>query len=217
MAVAVVLCALVHTFVLMLRPAQVPRATAVGTKEDTVRILAPEQLKKLEDVEPLPADSAAEVVERRQIVPVLPDVPRVPVPADFVQRVDYDSLVRPELNTTGITVIPGDVIRGVTRDARLTIFNPGDLDRVPEPVARPAPVFPAHLKREGESATVTVEFVVDVDGRVVHPVVVQTTHPGFNDAALQGVARWRFRAGMRGGQKVNTRMIVPIVFTLRDE
>lgn len=219
MAVAAVLCALLHTgFVLMLRPAQVPRPTGGATKEDAVRILAPEKLAQLADVDPLPADSSAEVVERRPIVPTLPDMPRVSVPRDFVQRVDYDSLVnRTELNTTGIHVIPGDLLRGVTTGQRLAIFNPGDLDRVPEPVARPAPIFPAHLKREGVSATVTVEFVVDVDGRVVHPMVVQTTHPGFSDAALQGVARWRFRAGLRGGQRVNTRMVVPIVFTLRDE
>lgn len=219
MAVAVVLCALVHTgFVLLMRPAQVARPVGAGEKDNVVQIVAPEKLEKLEEVDPLPADLPADSFDQRNLVPSLPDVPRVSVPTDFIQPLDYNSLlVRPDLNTSQITVIPGNLTRTPTGSRVPAIFNPSDLDRVPEPVARPAPIYPAHLKREVGSATVTVEFIVGVDGRVVHPVVVQTTHPGFNDAALQGVAKWRFRAGWRGGQPVNTRMMVPIVFTLSDE
>lgn len=39
---------------------------------------------------------------------------------------------------------------------------------------------------------------------------------GFNEAAVQGVAKWKFRAGVRGGRKVNTQMRVPIVFRFDD-
>jgi len=63
-------------------------------------------------------------------------------------------------------------------------------------------------------AKVTVEFIVDRDGKVLNPVVVQTTHDGFNDAAMAGVSRWRFRPGWKNGKKVNTRMSVPIIFRI---
>ena len=55
-----------------------------------------------------------------------------------------------------------------------------------------------------------------MNGRVLEPVVTESTNYGFNDAALAGVSRWKFRAGMKSGRKVNTRMRVPIVFKLLD-
>jgi periplasmic protein TonB len=72
------------------------------------------------------------------------------------------------------------------------------------------------MRREGLSATVVVEFIVDADGRVLEPAVTETTHTAFNDAAVAGVARWKFRAGQRGGRKVNVRMRVPIQFRVVD-
>jgi len=34
---------------------------------------------------------------------------------------------------------------------------------------------------------------------------------------MAGVSRWRFRPGMRGGRRVNTRMSVPIIFRVSDD
>jgi len=59
---------------------------------------------------------------------------------------------------------------------------------------------------------VRVEFIVDTAGYVVNPVIIDSTHPGFNGPALEGVRKWKFRPGMKAGRKVNTRMQVPIVF-----
>jgi protein TonB len=72
------------------------------------------------------------------------------------------------------------------------------------------------MRRDSVTATVRVEFIVSTEGRVVNPVVVHTTASGFEEAALTGVAKWRFRPGWKGGRKVNTRMAVPIVFTFTD-
>jgi len=52
---------------------------------------------------------------------------------------------------------------------------------------------------------------------VLNPIVVESSYNGFEDAALSGVARWRFRAGMRGGRRVNTRMSVPIIKKIRED
>jgi protein TonB len=80
-----------------------------------------------------------------------------------------------------------------------------------------APIYPGAMRREGLDGTVRVEFVVDVDGRVIETQVVETTHHAFNDAAVSAVLKWKFRPGVKNGRKVNTRMCVPIVFTLTDQ
>jgi protein TonB len=60
---------------------------------------------------------------------------------------------------------------------------------------------------------VVVEFIVNVEGRVTNAFAYESTHPGFNDAAIKGVEKWKFRAGQKAGRKVNTRMRVPINFS----
>ena len=83
---------------------------------------------------------------------------------------------------------------------------------------QPPPVFPTSLKHDYDFGKVTVQFIVDTQGRVVGPVVVDSTFMGFNDAATSGVSKWKFRPGMKSGKRVNTRMQVPIIFKIvRDE
>jgi protein TonB len=72
------------------------------------------------------------------------------------------------------------------------------------------------LKRDGLTATVVVEFIVDVQGLVVNPAAIESSHHDFEVAALTGVQKWKFRPGVRAGRKVNTRMRVPIVFRVVD-
>jgi len=84
------------------------------------------------------------------------------------------------------------------------IFNPEDLDRRPEPVLQPSPTYPFSMKREGLSASVLVEFIVDVEGRVREIIVVDSTHTAFNDAAIVGVGRWKFKPGVKAGRKVKS-------------
>jgi protein TonB len=115
-------------------------------------------------------------------------------------------------------VIPESIRTGTGKIAEKIgqIFSLADLDRVPEPILQPAPLYPIAMRRDSVTATVRVEFIVSTEGRVVNPVVVHTTASGFEEAALTGVAKWRFRPGWKGGRKVNTRMAVPIVFTFTD-
>lgn len=183
-------------------------------KPNVIRIVMPE-LKELEDPEPVVTDEAP-APEEALYAPTLMDVPnRIALPTDFVQKIDFASLIPPpDMSGAKVFVIPSHIMRGVTGQGLGSIFNLADLDRIPEPVVQPAPMFPPALKREVESAKVVVEFIVNTEGRVLNPVVVDSTHDGFNEAATAGVSRWRFRAGMRSGRKVNTRMSVPILFKL---
>lgn len=174
-------------------------------------------MKDLEEPDPK-LDEAMEKPDLTDYAPTLADVPQIALPNSFVQEINFASLVpRPDLSDAKVFVIPNTIRTGRVGEGLANIFNLADLDRVPEPIVQPSPVFPPTLKREVSYAKVTVEFIVDTEGRVLNPVVVATTFPGFEEAAATGVSRWRFRAGMRGGRRVNTRMSVPIIFRIKEE
>lgn len=180
-------------------------------------VIAMPDLKDLEPPEPPPFDPNAEVLDLAQYVPTLMDAPQIALPSSFVQEINYASLIPPpDMSQAKVLVIPQGIGSGRLGAGLADIFNLVDLDRVPVPVLQPSPVFPFELKREVSYAEVNVEFIVDVDGRVRNPVAVKASHPGFSNAAVAGVEKWRFRPGMKGGKRVNTRMMVPIIFRLTD-
>ena len=181
--------------------------------------LAIPDIKELEEPEPVSNEDAGRSEESFVPVPTQADLPQLPQPNDFVQQIDFSSLIeRPDFSQAKLYTIPENIRRGTTKIAEniRTIFNLADLDRIPEPVFQPAPIYPISMKREGATATVVLEFIVDMQGRVVNAIATESTHRGFEEAAVMGVQKWKFRAGVRGGRKVNTRMRVPIVFTFRE-
>ena len=93
-------------------------------------------------------------------------------------------------------------------------FGLGDLDRIPRARLQPAPIYPSDLRRQGIEGTVVVDFKVDVDGSVYSTTVVEATNPGFIDAALRAVERWKFEPGRKMDKKVRFHMCVPIVFNI---
>lgn len=212
LALALLLSLGAHLGVLFgITPAKKPATAQPADPVETVEIIVfkPDDLA---ETEPMRVDEAAPANEEVPRLPALVDTPTVPKPREFVQPIDLSPL-RP--STEKITVIPAKFTRS-EGPGRETIFNPGDLDRRPVAIAQPAPPYPHLMRREALTATVVVGFIVDASGSVVNVHVVDSTHPGFNDAAVTGVAKWRFRPGMRGGRKVNARMHVPIVFRLAD-
>jgi protein TonB len=183
-----------------------------------LRLAIPE-IKDLEEPEPVPNEDAGRSDESFLPVPMQADLPQLPKPNDFVQQIDFSSLIeRPDFSQAKLFTIPENIRResGKIAESIGTIFNLADLDRIPEPVFQPAPVYPMSMKREGVTATVVVEFIVDTQGRAVNAMVTDSTHRSFEQAAVMGVQKWKFRAGVRGGRKVNTRMRVPIVFTIEE-
>lgn len=177
------------------------------------------QLKELEEPEAAPSEEAAIKPDLGLPTPMQADLPQIPLPTDFVQQLDFSSLIeKPDLSMAKVWTIPENIRRGSKPSEGMgNIFNLADLDRVPQPIVQPAPTFPVALRREVSKATVVVEFIVDIQGRVSNAFMVESTHPGFDEAAVTGVQKWRFRAGVRGGMKVNTRMRVPIIFKIVDD
>jgi protein TonB len=183
--------------------------------EIPVIALAMPNPKDLEEPDPTPSDNT-EPLDTATYAPALADLPQAPRPDDFVQKIDLSSLVEhPDVSAAKVFVVPDNATRGATlRKSLGAIFNLADLDRAPEPLVRPPPKFPGQYKSDISTATVVVLFIVTSTGDVVSPSIVESSHPGFNESALEGVAKWRFRPGIKGGKKVNTRMQVPIIFTV---
>lgn len=182
-----------------------------------IRLTIPEA-KLLEEPELVAEGDGTEPLDLALPVPMQSDLPQIPRPSDFVQRLNFASLLEaPDLSQSNISIIPEQYTRAVRIAERIgKIFNLEDLDRPPAPILQPAPTYPFALRREGINAMVVVDFIVDVEGRVLETVVFDSSHTGFNDAAVAGVARWKFRPGYKDGRKVNVRMRVPIIFKIVD-
>lgn len=151
-------------------------------------------------------------------VPQLVDVPSLVPLNDFQQLVDLRPNTAIDPNALKQMTIPVNIGRGSGGATLGTIFNLNDLDRIPEPIARPIPNYPLDAKRQGiADARVVLGFIVDAEGRVLDVRVEETTHELFNQAAVQGLMKWKFRPGMKGGRKVATRMRMPILFSLTED
>jgi periplasmic protein TonB len=93
-------------------------------------------------------------------------------------------------------------------------FEISDLDAPPIPILQIAPAYPPTMKRAGIGGTVTAEFVVTSEGRVVRIKVLSATSAEFIQPVLDAVRRWKFEPGMKDEKKVNTRVRVPFNFRL---
>lgn len=109
----------------------------------------------------------------------------------------------------GLPTGPGTDLGGIGRPGLPGVDK---LDRVPRALVRRAPAYPDGPRREGADGSVTVEFVVGIDGRVLQAEAVKWTRREFVDPALRAVRDWRFEPGTQNGRKVKFRMAVPIEF-----
>ncbi|HLP25755.1 MAG TPA: TonB family protein [Acidobacteriota bacterium] len=180
-----------------------------------------EQVIQME-MPPLPPEEAdekpVEVMEEQTTtvaVPQLADVPSAVALTEFSQPID----LRPKAEIDGAALrsmtIPVNHGRGGSNLGNgNSIFKLSDLDRIPQAIAQPSPQSP---QTPGlENGVVRVSFIVDADGNVRDPKVIEATDFAFESAAVQGVKRWKFRPGMKGGRKVATLMEVPIRFEYND-
>jgi TonB family protein len=96
------------------------------------------------------------------------------------------------------------------------LFDMAELDQPPVPTSRASPIYPFAMRRTGITGEVVVGFIVDSSGNVVQARVVRSSRSEFEQPALQAVSRWKFQPGRKDGRAVNTRLQVPISFTLDD-
>jgi protein TonB len=94
-------------------------------------------------------------------------------------------------------------------------FSMSEIDQKPRSVYQVAANYPAELRGKKLEGVATVIFIVDASGRVTNPRIEKSSHPAFEKPALDSVKQWKFEAGVKGGQRVATRMRVPVRFQPR--
>ncbi|MBO5053679.1 MAG: energy transducer TonB [Muribaculaceae bacterium] len=77
-------------------------------------------------------------------------------------------------------------------------------------------VYPAAASEEGISGKVTVQFIVEKDGRVSHVHVVRGKHPALDAEALRVVKKMpKWTPGRNNGQPVRVTYNLPVTFRLQ--
>lgn len=93
-------------------------------------------------------------------------------------------------------------------------FEDWEVDEKPVPTKQISPNYPPRLKGLGISGQVNLLIVVESNGSVRNIKVEKSSHPDFDRPAIDALSRWKFKPGMKGGKAVNTRVRVPMVFSL---
>lgn len=208
-----------HVLVLFGFNRHAPPPKPVVDEEPMTLLFEMPDLKELEEPEPQPMEGDEAPVDAGLSVPMLADVPsQVDLSTAFVQEIDYASLVpQQDLHAAASLAIPTNIHRGGRIGEGMgKVFDLQDLDRAPDATVKVAPVVPPSAKEAGLRVEVAVAFIVDTNGRVVSPYVVRSTDRRLDDAALMAISKWRFRAGIKSGRKVNVRMMQPFVITVHD-
>lgn len=198
------------------RPA--PARVTHGTDEAIIQMVLPEipEEEKEKPVEALNDESNE--APPGVSVPMLADQPTL-VPVDaFVQPLDFRPKIDTDLSTAGLKSIPVNIARAGAGGAKLgKVFEIGDLDREPKPIVQPPPRFPRELVKIYDSSVVQLEFIITSKGEVVNPSAISSADRRFEDAAIEGVQKWKFRPGLKGGRPVNTRVRIAINFRVTKE
>jgi protein TonB len=164
-----------------------------------------EEVKELQD----------EPVQNQMAPPSLADIPSI-----NIQALQQPMAPPPppglatDKNAITVPVIkPGSQIGRGMKD----LFNIGDLDQLPQPIARPKPDYPYEMKRAGIAGVVEVEYIIDSNGNVSQVQVIKSSQREFEEPVIRALLRWRYRPGKKGGRVVNTRVSQSIPFTLSDD
>ncbi|MBI4354432.1 MAG: energy transducer TonB [Candidatus Omnitrophica bacterium] len=147
------------------------------------------------------------------------DVERAPTSVEIV-------LVAPKTATTSVEapVPPPQPETPSRRDeapepSPRTIVTPeqkGALTEVlPNYLRNPAPVYPTLARERGEAGTVLLDVEVLASGSCGHLRILRSSgHELLDEAARQGISRWRFKPARRAGVAVTVWVEIPVTFRL---
>jgi len=180
--------------------------------------------------------------------PVNPLKPQVPAPNIATQRV-VPPVVVPDLEAAkpivnsqitgaiGQTTTPGKTGNsidipidnpgtGTAPDPGNTVFSPGGLDVMPEPVGgvnawskflNKNLHFPPAAQEEGISGRVILSFIIEKDGTLSNIAVDRPAGHGFDEEALRVLKLAKaWKPGQQNGQPVRVRYSIPINFQLSE-
>jgi|GEM_PF-183376 len=179
-------------------------------KPDIAELKLEEEKVETKDVPEKPVEVTPASGEERA---TLAEVIRDPT-ADAIV-VNIDRYVNPVLpNTTRLSWVVPSGPPPAARPIRAKIFDSKDLDEKPAATNRIPPRYPAEMRRNGIEGVAVLRFIVDSHGEVTDVEVVRADYMEFGKAAADAMIRWRFKPGMKNGRRVDTRMEMPMSFTL---
>ncbi len=113
--------------------------------------------------------------------------------------------------------IPGFSMENITiaPPAMKDVYAASELDKGLTPLAHVPPVYPVRARQKGIEGWVRVKFMVNSQGNVEHPEVIEADpEEVFDSSVLNAVAQWRFSPGTIEGVAVNTYVETTVRFKL---
>ncbi|WP_028581543.1 energy transducer TonB [Desulfogranum japonicum] len=222
-------------FILALAPTLLRQASFDGehVQLDKIRLIAMQEEELLEsdemeeEPEPPPEPDKPEPPEME--MPEI-DMPEIEVPqtsyestgAAFGSMVQIPSLT--DLGVKGIkisaqqfnqTLKKGSMPALPKHGPPRTRFNSDEVDKMPQAVATPQPMYPYRAKRQGFEGSVHIRFLVNKSGRTDLFKVIAAKPPGeFEQAVEKTVKSWKFKPAIKNGSVVEAWVETVIEFKL---
>jgi len=96
-------------------------------------------------------------------------------------------------------------------------FNVNAVDQIPQVLKKVEPAYPHRARHLSVSGKVVVKFLVEADGHVSKPSILEAKPEGyFEENALEAIRRWRFKPGYSRGKAVATWVTLPVQFRLTE-
>lgn len=107
-------------------------------------------------------------------------------------------------------VIPDGLVRA---DIRIGPGGGGDL----LPIVKVAPIYPSRLAARGIEGHVILEYTVTGLGTVINVAVVESTHSGFENAAINSALKYKYKPKYINGEPVAVHGVQTLIrFQLED-
>ena len=180
-----------------------------ATKLDTAMVyLQPQEPQR----EPPPPSDVQVPLRGFQTVTVPVDLPTALPTVDLQEHFDPKDF-------TGVGV-EGGTATGVTPGAN-TVYSTGEVDQKPALLTAP-PLerdYPPMLRSAGITGRVVIGAIIDTSGRAEpgSVQVIQSAHPGFNDAARKWMTQALFRPARRNGRAVRVQVIQALNYSLSSD
>lgn len=76
--------------------------------------------------------------------------------------------------------------------------------------------YPAEAVKNGIVGRVTVKFIVEKDGSISNPKVVQPVEPSLDKEAIRVISRMpKWNPGRQNGRAMRVRFFIPVTFRLQ--
>lgn len=147
-----------------------------------------------------------------------PDAPEIAMIQPEAQPVPVSPAAQeaPQRNAA-VSDVVGDGSSAVPGKDATTFYSEGGalVEASPAYLRNPAPAYPEAARRRGEEGLVLLLVNVDRGGRAVEVAVKKDSgFSALDKAAVKAVRRWRFQPAQLGSLAVDSKVEVPIRFTL---